>query len=230
MDIAQPSAAQPQATPDKGGAQPMAVDTPEGMASSLLGPQGQPMAPARPGVYARSVHAAEQAALLIPRLPGGQRCGSHLSTMPIQDPVDTLEGTIPAGGPQGQPMAPARPGVYARSVHAAEQAALLPPRLPGGQRCAFLRQDASQTCLHYRVPVSTGQHHPRIMCQAVEQCKSFLWLLPVLCTMSTKPRMQQVSSCMLDYCFLSDNGSEHGLLRLQGAQGSRAGIGRNGRP
>ena len=77
MEIAQPSAAA--AAPDAGGAQPMAVDVPEGGFPSLLGPSGHPQAPARPGVYVRSAHAVEQAGLLITRLPGGTRCAAHAS-------------------------------------------------------------------------------------------------------------------------------------------------------
>ena len=52
-----------------------AFQVPAGGFPSLLGPQGQPQAPPRPGVYSRARHASEQGALHVTRLPGGSRFG-----------------------------------------------------------------------------------------------------------------------------------------------------------
>ena len=75
MDVDRPSTI---SAASEGASLATMAEVPAGGFPSLLGPQGQPLAPPRPGVYSRSRHAAEQGSLHVTRLPGGARWGFYL--------------------------------------------------------------------------------------------------------------------------------------------------------
>ena len=75
--------------PAEAAAPPEFLDSTEAGVPSLLGPDTQPMRPAKPGVYCRRAHTDEQAKAQLSMVSGGARYyPANISTLLLRDSVE----------------------------------------------------------------------------------------------------------------------------------------------